>query len=293
MSDNQAGPASGDILARGGGNATAAGVGFQARLGASFAAQMLSERQLDARLGLAGARIRSIRFETEAPVDDILIETDQGGYIFVQAKTTLTFSSQTKSELGKVADQFVRLWLSCTRGTGDRGWNRPLRRNVDAVLLVGGRESTATILTDLARSLAAIQATGMAPLPEGPQNALDRFTALLAQTWNDIDGRLPTDHEVGDLLKHVTILPFDPEGPDRVAAQGMLAHVLENADDADSAFAVLAQKCEDLMRNRLGADASGALRDFLKVIVREGRSGGLFLSTYGYCDSWFGPITSI
>ena len=51
-----------------GGNATGAGVTFQAS-----AAQLLAERPLDGRLGLGGAKARSIRFESEAPLDDILL----------------------------------------------------------------------------------------------------------------------------------------------------------------------------------------------------------------------------
>lgn len=43
-------------------------------------------------------------------------------------------------------------------------------------------------------------------------------------------------------------------------------------------------------RSRVGG---GALRDFLNVIVREGRVGGLFLSTYGYCDNAFEQLTEI
>lgn len=37
----------------------------------------------------------------------------------------------------------------------------------------------------------------------------------------------------------------------------------------------------------------GALRDFLSVVVREKRTGGLFLSTYGYCDNAFAQLTEI
>jgi HJR/Mrr/RecB family endonuclease len=37
----------------------------------------------------------------------------------------------------------------------------------------------------------------------------------------------------------------------------------------------------------------GALRNFLNVIVRESRQGGLFLSTYGYCDNAFEQISAI
>ncbi|MGA2222863.1 MAG: hypothetical protein ABSH41_00285 [Syntrophobacteraceae bacterium] len=64
------------ILARGGGNATAAGVDFQSKLGAWLASQLIAERPLDARL--TGKCLRSLRFETEAPVDDILVETEEG-----------------------------------------------------------------------------------------------------------------------------------------------------------------------------------------------------------------------
>jgi restriction system protein len=37
----------------------------------------------------------------------------------------------------------------------------------------------------------------------------------------------------------------------------------------------------------------GALRSFLNVIVRESRQGGLFLSTYGYCDNAFEQLSEI
>ncbi len=260
MPDDQSGSANDNMLARGGGNATAAGVGFQAQLGAALASQLLAERPVDDRLGLAGARIRSLRFETEAPVDDILIETDQGGYIFVQAKTTLTLSNQPDSELGKTADQIVRLWLSCFRGNGKRGWDRPLRPHVDRVLIVVGRESSATVATDLARALVAVQATGAAPLPHDPQNALDRFKALLQHAWNKIEGQPPRDDAIDAVLKCLTILPFDPEGADRTSARETLAHVLENSDEAGAAFIVLARRCEELMRDRLGTDLPGFRR---------------------------------
>jgi hypothetical protein len=268
MPNNQPGSPNKEILARGGGNATAAGVAFQASIGAVFAAQLVAERIIDARMGLGNARIASLRFETEAPVDDLLIETDQGGYVFIQAKTKLTLSNQAGSEIGKVADQFVRLWLSCARGTGSRGWDRPLRRNVDLALLVVGRDSSAAILKNLSRALTAIQAAGAAPLAEGPLNALDRFSSLVERAWTKVEGRPPNRDDITALLKQIMILPFDPEGPDRVSAQETLMAVLESANDAGAAFAVLAEKCKDLMKGRLGAAASGFRRALLSANIR-------------------------
>jgi hypothetical protein len=59
-------PGSDDLLASGGGNATASGVSFQAEVGAMFGVPLLSERRLDGRLELGDVRVRSLRFETEA-----------------------------------------------------------------------------------------------------------------------------------------------------------------------------------------------------------------------------------
>ena len=78
-------PASEQLLATGGGNATAGGVTFQAEVGALFAVHLIAEQRLSPRLELGDVRARSLRFETEAPVDDILIETDAGGCVFVLA----------------------------------------------------------------------------------------------------------------------------------------------------------------------------------------------------------------
>jgi len=69
------------LHAKGGGNATAAGVTFQASVGAVFAVQMLTESFGDEQLGLAPFKAKSIRFESDAPLDDIAVETDQDGWL--------------------------------------------------------------------------------------------------------------------------------------------------------------------------------------------------------------------
>lgn len=98
-----------ELLARAGGSATTAGVSFQASVGAVFAVQMLTETALDSRFGLGDAKPCGIRFESEAAVDDCGIETDAGGWIFIQAKTGVTLSSVADSDLRKTAGQIVRL----------------------------------------------------------------------------------------------------------------------------------------------------------------------------------------
>ena len=77
----------------GGGQATAAGVGFQAYVGAWFAScHLLAERRLAP--VLSGGRVHTISFETQSSVDDILISTEQGR-VFIQAKTSISLFGST------------------------------------------------------------------------------------------------------------------------------------------------------------------------------------------------------
>ncbi|HKM81485.1 MAG TPA: hypothetical protein VJY15_11050 [Candidatus Acidoferrum sp.] len=71
----------------GGGNATASGVNFQQSLGALFGVWMLTEIPVDHRLRLGGAKLIAMRMETEAPLDDALAQTSEGGVIAAESKT--------------------------------------------------------------------------------------------------------------------------------------------------------------------------------------------------------------
>ena len=136
-------------LARGGGNATAAGIAFQASIASYFGAILLSERPAERLPELDRAIPISVRVETEAPVDDILIETAIGGFLFIQAKASLQWANKADSPLGKTVDQFVRQWIVCATGSGGRGWDRPLSLIRDRLLLAVGPETSKAIGTTL------------------------------------------------------------------------------------------------------------------------------------------------
>jgi hypothetical protein len=242
---------------RGGGQATTAGVEFQAQVAALLASDLVSERQLDARLRLGSARAALLRLETEAPIDDILVYTDAGGFVFIQAKTSVNLSSDAESQLGRVADQFVRQWLASKSGDGKRGWDRPLDGSKDRFVLATGAGSSDAVTRDLAAALASVQAAASAPLPQDQQRALSRFKDLLSVTWKSVDGRDPDASELNSLLEVATVVQLDFGGPDRLVVEAALRDILEDANAAGAAFAVLTQDCQRLMAARLGSDALG------------------------------------
>lgn len=101
------------ISKRPGGAAAAGGFDFQSRVGAWIATRVLAGSGSDNSWGLTAATtLESLRFETEQPIDDILVRTSDDGFAFLQVKTQLTLSDKPKSDLRIVIDAFVRQFLA-------------------------------------------------------------------------------------------------------------------------------------------------------------------------------------
>lgn len=241
------------ILARGGGDATAAGVGFQAKMGAWLASHLLAERPLDAIL--MGRRLQSLRFETEAPVDDILVET-KVGWIFIQAKTSLSLSITSRSDLAKTVDQFVRQWLACSTGDGGSGWNRPLQPGRDRLLLALGPRASRNLSVNLAQGLSALQKSESAQLSKAKSAAVHKFYGLIERTLNNVTGRPATAADTSAIANLITILTFDFEGADRQTATEILLRVLDSPAQASTTFFTIAQYCQEMMQQRTGFNMS-------------------------------------
>lgn len=112
--------------------------------------------------------MRSIRFETEAPLDDILVETDAAGWIFVQVKTSLSLSESLESEFGKTVAQIVRQWRACAAGDGKRGWDRSLANGRDRMLIAVGPGASGTVANDLASAPVRDAGAVRRPVAAGP-----------------------------------------------------------------------------------------------------------------------------
>jgi hypothetical protein len=245
--------------ATGGGNATASGVNFQQSLGALFGLWMLTEAQVDHRLQLGAAKVTAIRMETEAPLDDALALTSEGGIIAAQAKNSLSLSSSLASEFGKTIDQIVRQWRLSREGSGDYGWNRPLDPAKDRLTIVVGPDSPATIRVHLARGLEARRQPGKPILTTQEAKALKQFDTCVRLAW----AAATTDPLTEDVLEAISRLTFvhtiDPAGSDRAAWIASLGPALVNSADAPTLLNLLERIAGDLMSAR-GGRTLAALR---------------------------------
>lgn len=239
-------------MAQGGGAGPNAGVLFQAYAGSVFAAGLLVGSSLPATIRLGGAQARTIKFETEAPVDDILVTTDRDGYIAIQAKTTVRASRRLQSPFGKTVEQFVRHWLVCRDGDGGRGWNRPLDFKRDRLVLVTGPQSSTSVLTDLPSALRARSDPGTPILTVGEQEVLDAFDEVATAAWASITSEAQPKNLLADLSLLVTVLTVDPDSDDVSRA---VEATLTTPRDASGVEAQLRILMGEWMRDRRGGDA--------------------------------------
>ncbi|RKE94301.1 hypothetical protein C8N30_3424 [Sulfitobacter guttiformis] len=240
----------------GGGAATSSGIFFQQRLGSVIGAWMLSDQSFDRVFNLGDARPSWMRFETEAPVDDILVATDAGGFVAIQAKTSASLSAELKSPFGKTISQFVKHWLVCRDGDGQQEWNRPLSVELDRLVLAVGPESPASIREDLPRALRLKSQPGGGELTVAQQRAFDIFStcvenAWLAATVEPFDTALPSH-----LASLIVIFVFNPEEAGQQAIVQNLRQIVVAETEAEIVLTTLESLSAEMMSQRGGADSS-------------------------------------
>ena len=235
----------------GGGAATSAGIRFEQQLGALFSSWILAGDRLDETFHLGAATPEWIRFETEAPVDDLLIKTNDGGFIAVQAKTTASLSEDLASPFGKTISQFVRHWHASRLGDGSMEWDRPLDPVRDRLVLAVSPQATSQIREDLPAALRLASQPGGGALNQAQRRAYEVFAGLVERAWAKVTKSAIEDRLLPELTKLVIVFTFDGErGP--ALAGASLVKAFGPDLDTTTAFSALSDLSGKLMRERGG-----------------------------------------
>ena len=111
---------------------------------------------------------------------------------------------------------------------------------------------TATMIVFLIHVIVGISIS--APLSQSKADAVRTFEGLVEKAWKVVTGRAANATDIRSISNLVTILTFDFDGADRQTGAEILAHVLEAPAQAGASFSVIAQYCQDMMRQRTGCD---------------------------------------
>ena len=164
-----------------GGTRTAGGVGHEGRCLAWAAAYMLTEDPLPR--WASGRRVVAVGGQTNRPVDDVGLVTDEGGWVTIQAKKGMRVERRAGGGLGEAVAQLVKIdEVGVPEGATDV--LRPLEPGRDLVLILSDDSATRTVngslapvvsrLRDLPADVPVSEAApnqepaGSARRPEGP-----------------------------------------------------------------------------------------------------------------------------
>ena len=240
--------------ARGGGAATSAGIRFQQQVGAMIGSLLLADRPFDRRLNLGQAKPEWMRFETEAPVDDILIGTSARGFVALQVKTNASISKDLGSPFGMIISQFVRHWLACRDGAGDLNWNRPLDPLIDRLVFAVGPRASAKVREVLPAALRLKSQPGGGLLNADQRRAFDYFKTCVRKAWANATADAYSPAVAHNLAALISIITFDPNGSERKIALATLNDVAQEPGDASGIISGLETVCAELMAERGGID---------------------------------------
>lgn len=247
----------------GGGAGTTAGTTFQEDAACYFCALILSEANAEPPLALpAATRLLDLVAESAQPVDDLVLQTSDGGVLFVQAKNSLSLSDREDSDLASVFDQFVRQFVSGIRFPGRE--SRPLDGR-DRLALVVGPRTPDTISHDLLIVLEklrhVVDSAGLERAASefnlGEQKALAVVRTLVQRAWETRNpGNACTVATELTILHFVYVLPLDfsTAGHSAVRAKDLLRSVLPDPDRSGEAWRALIEICRTFGPRRTGGD---------------------------------------
>jgi hypothetical protein len=192
----------------GGGSATQSGTGYQNRVAAWLAVQILAEAEVSPVWGLPSeTTVDSIRCEVSLPVDDILVANSASGHRFLQVKHSVDLESSPHCDLASAFDQFIRLFLESKRGEGlSDPVKDPLSIARDRLVLVIGPASSDPLRRDLRKVLSKIRSVSPnLPLDNAVTNKQERKAINVAaehvrRSWQQAASAQPSDEELREVL---------------------------------------------------------------------------------------------
>ena len=205
----------------GGGSAAGGGFDYQNRVAAWLGVRILAESAAAAPWSFTDAdtTLEFIRCETEQPVDDILVGTSAGGFLFFQVKKNVDLSKKSDSPIGSAASQFVSQYLASRSDTNKakRLWDRSLDPTRDRLILATSGQSSAKVrvtlktVLDRVRKLHKEDRLDVAALSQEETKVLNVFIEHVRTAWQKHVSEAPSEKDLKECLFLIYIQTLDLE----------------------------------------------------------------------------------
>jgi len=258
-----------------GGTRTAGGVGHEGRCLAWAAVYMLTEDRLPR--WASGRRVVAVGGQTNRPVDDVGLVTDEGGWVTIQAKKGMRVDRRPGGSLGEALRQLVEIdEVGVPDGATDA--LRPLEPDRDLVLILSDDSAPRTVNANLApvvnwlRELPADVPVADAAPSESQRGAFDVLKYQLGERWKDRWAREITETEFRRLASVLSIraLRIAEDGEDYATVRVMLRDLAGDVTAAETLWKALATEGQRLAEERAYLDRDGLVKilDTQGIVLR-------------------------
>ncbi|WP_346363553.1 ATP-binding protein [Bosea sp. (in: a-proteobacteria)] len=247
---------------RAGGQATEAGMDFQAEVGAWLAAHLLARLPVSGRFGLANTALPvRLQLETGDGLDDIRLGQADDSRIDLQTKTSAGLTTSAKSPLGKTISQLARVFIE-SRAAG-RVIDPAKARAVLAVAASAPRTLDSLEGGCRAFDLGGCWTTTKASRSKAERDALDLFEAHAKNAFAAHSATPPNEDELAMMARLFRIVRFSMnEGEDnwREASRVLGTRLYGSEAAGDAPLRDLKGIVRGMIGNGAQADRAGLLR---------------------------------
>ena len=259
-----------------GGTRTAGGVGHEGRCLAWAAAYMLTEEPLPR--WASGRRVAGVGGQTNRPVDDVGLVTDEGGWVTIQAKKGMRVDKRPGGGLGEAVRQLIEIDEAGVP-EGPSGILRPLEPGRDLVLILSDDSAAQTVNRNLAPVVSRLRdLLPDVPVTEAAPNrdqaeALGALKAQLERCWKERWARDLTDADFRRLTRVLSVraLRIAEDGEDyATTVRVMLRDLAGDATSAETLWKALLTEGQRLAEERayLGRDGLMKILDAQGIVLR-------------------------
>lgn len=259
----------------GAGASVSSGAGFQARVGAYVLASSLCNADIEL---ARGRRVQSVSFETTEAIDDLNLNLEQGGVVYIQAKAKIDYSLAAGGELRSVLEQFER------QSRESRG--------PDQYVLVTSSRSSRKIIFEMRAALEAFRSGDEKRFRKDQPKALVDIIDDLLGTLSHLRtaAGLPQNREAcAEVLRSSSVYILDVEAHDPIE-QAIVLLLQSGRFAAPSAlWGKMVADCVTHAKGRQTIQISDAAANYSRFVVdagelQQGASDDLIKLEFGQLD---------
>jgi hypothetical protein len=265
-----------------GGAAASGGDQFQRNVATWLATYILAEADASLPWQLPPTtRLKSMWCQAPAAMDDIVVETSERGFVFVQCRRTIRLGNTSTSTIATAIDQAVRQYIDSATAVPPVPWARELSVAKDRLVVISGSGSSASVRRSIpsvlakARRLAPQDSLTAAAANADERRALGVISGHISHSWTHHAGVLPPNGTLLAILKllHFYELDAEPGGAaERDGKSQLRQSVLLHSVQADAAWHAIGVECSRLASERALTGIEG-LRTTLTSAGIQLRSG--------------------